>query len=78
MIRLDIEQSGSHLAAKIPAAVNLGHKTCLEKCGINPDTFNINGKISNPELMKMAFAGYLKSQNFDFDGYSSDHFKQFN
>lgn len=28
--------------------------------------------------MKMAFAGFLKSENFDFNGYSSDFFKQFN
>lgn len=64
--------------AKIPAAVNLGHAECLKKCGINPETFSINGKVSNKDLMKQAFAGFLKTEGFDFNGYSSDFFKQFN
>jgi hypothetical protein len=64
--------------AKIPAAVNLGHAQCLKKCGINPETFSINGKLSNKDLMKQAFAGFLKAEGFDFNGYSSEIFKHFN
>ncbi|RSH91577.1 hypothetical protein EHS25_009876 [Saitozyma podzolica] len=62
----------------IPGAVNLGHQSCLQRCGINGDTFNINGKISNPDLMNMAFAGYLKSQGFNYDGYNASTFQQYN
>jgi hypothetical protein len=38
----------------------------------------MNGKVSNPDLMNMAFAGYLKSKNFDYEGYNSNFFQQFN
>ncbi len=53
--------------SKIPAAVNLGHDQCLQKCGINRDTYNIQDEnVTNHDLMKMAFAGYLKAQNYDY------------
>ncbi|BEJ10319.1 hypothetical protein CcaverHIS641_0703540 [Cutaneotrichosporon cavernicola] len=65
-------------ANKIPGAVNLGQAECLSKCGINPDTFNINGKISNKDLMKQAFAGFLKAEGFDFDSYNSSMYQQYN
>lgn len=76
----DSESTGPTLltaASKIPGAVNLGHESCLQRCGLK-DSFNINGKISNPDLMNMAFAGYLKSQNFDYNGYNASNFQQYN
>lgn len=63
--------------SKVSGAVSLGHQKCLQKCGLQ-SSFNLNGKLSNHDLMKMAFAGYLQSEKFDSQGYSAEDFKIFN